>query len=547
MKNIVKKTKSKSGENSFFSVIQRIGKAFFLPISVLPIAGILLGLGGSFTNQTTVASYNLQWLLGEGTILNILLTIMAKVGSAIFDNLPLIFALAIALSMAKREKAVAVLSSAIAFIVMHVTINAMLILNGYILADGTFSKKVLSGSASSVLGITSLEMGVFGGIIVGLGVAALHNRFYKQKLPVALSFFSGVRFVPIISVLVFILVGIVSFYIWPIIQNGIFALGGLVNKSGYGGTFIFGFIERALIPFGLHHIFYLPFWQTALGGTAVIDGVTVQGAQNIFFAQLASPNTVQFSVEATRFMTGKYAFMMAGLPGAAYAMYKCAKPEKRKLVGGLLFSAALTTFLTGITEPIEFTFLFVAPALYLLHCVFAGLSFLLMHIFNICIGTTFSCGLIDFTLYGILQGAAKTNWPRLIPIFIIYALGYYFIFKFLILHFNLATPGRNDDEEVKLYTKEDYKNKKQSTDIIYQILLEGIGGIDNLIDIDACATRLRVTVNNMQLVDDDKLKSTGAKGILKKGTGIQIVYGPQVAVIKSEFEEFIDSLTNEQI
>ena len=547
MKNIVKKTKSKSGENSFFSVIQRIGKAFFLPISVLPIAGILLGLGGSFTNQTTVASYNLQWLLGEGTILNILLTIMAKVGSAIFDNLPLIFALAIALSMAKREKAVAVLSSAIAFIVMHVTINAMLILNGYILADGTFSKKVLSGSVSSVLGITSLEMGVFGGIIVGLGVAALHNRFYKQKLPVALSFFSGVRFVPIISVLVFILVGIVSFYIWPIIQNGIFALGGLVNKSGYGGTFIFGFIERALIPFGLHHIFYLPFWQTALGGTAVIDGVTVQGAQNIFFAQLASPNTVQFSVEATRFMTGKYAFMMAGLPGAAYAMYKCAKPEKRKLVGGLLFSAALTTFLTGITEPIEFTFLFVAPALYLLHSVFAGLSFLLMHIFNICIGTTFSCGLIDFTLYGILQGAAKTNWPRLIPIFIIYALGYYFIFKFLILHFNLATPGRNDDEEVKLYTKEDYKNKKQSTDIIYQILLEGIGGIDNLIDIDACATRLRVTVNNMQLVDDDKLKSTGAKGILKKGTGIQIVYGPQVAVIKSEFEEFIDSLTNEQI
>lgn len=547
MKNIVKKTKSKSGENSFFSVIQRIGKAFFLPISVLPIAGILLGLGGSFTNQTTVASYNLQWLLGEGTILNILLTIMAKVGSAIFDNLPLIFALAIALSMAKREKAVAVLSSAIAFIVMHVTINAMLILNGYILADGTFSKKVLSGSVSSVLGITSLEMGVFGGIIVGLGVAALHNRFYKQKLPVALSFFSGVRFVPIISVLVFILVGIVSFYIWPIIQNGIFALGGLVNKSGYGGTFIFGFIERALIPFGLHHIFYLPFWQTALGGTAVIDGVTVQGAQNIFFAQLASPNTVQFSVEATRFMTGKYAFMMAGLPGAAYAMYKCAKPEKRKLVGGLLFSAALTTFLTGITEPIEFTFLFVAPALYLLHCVFAGLSFLLMHIFNICIGTTFSCGLIDFTLYGILQGAAKTNWPRLIPIFIIYALGYYFIFKFLILHFNLATPGRNGDEEVKLYTKEDYKNKKQSTDIIYQILLEGIGGIDNLIDIDACATRLRVTVNNMQLVDDDKLKSTGAKGILKKGTGIQIVYGPQVAVIKSEFEEFIDSLTNEQI
>lgn len=539
---------NKKEKSKFFATIQKVGKSFFLPVSVLPIAGVLLGLGASFTNTTTIAAYNLEWLLGEGTALHVLLTIMSQVGTAIFGNLPLIFALAVALGMANKEKGVAVLSAAIAFIVMHITINSMLSLNGYILADGTFAEKVLDGQLSSVLGITSLEMGVFGGIVVGLGVAALHNRFYKQQLPTALSFFSGVRFVPIISVLVFIFVGIAFFYIWPIIQNGIMAAGGLVNDAGLGGTFIFGFMERALIPFGLHHVFYIPFWQTALGGTAIIDGITVVGAQNIFFAELASPDTVKFSVDAAKFMTGKYSFMMAGLPAAAYAMYKCAKPEKRKLVGGLLFSAALTSFLTGITEPIEFTFLFVAPALFLLHCVFAGLSFVLMQVLSICIGTTFSCGLIDFTLYGLLQGADKTNWPMIIPVFILYAVGYYFIFRFLIKKFNIPTPGREDDnDDVKLYTKDDFKNKNSKEDTLSPIILKGVGGIGNLVDIDACATRLRLTINDVNLVDDDILKSTGAKGIIKKGVGLQIIYGPQVTVIKSNFEEYVESVAGEEL
>lgn len=539
---------SKKEKSKFFAIIQKVGKSFFLPVSVLPIAGVLLGLGSSFTNTTTIAAYNLEWLLGEGTVLHVLLTIMSQVGTAIFGNLPLIFALSVALGMANKEKGVAVLSSAIAFIVMHITINSMLSLNGYILADGSFAEKVLDGQLSSVLGITSLEMGVFGGIVVGLGVAALHNRFYKQQLPTALSFFSGVRFVPIISVLVFIFVGIAFFYIWPIIQNGIMAAGGLVNDAGLGGTFIFGFMERALIPFGLHHVFYIPFWQTALGGTAIIDGATVVGAQNIFFAELASPDTVKFSVDAAKFMTGKYSFMMAGLPAAAYAMYKCAKPEKRKLVGGLLFSAALTSFLTGITEPIEFTFLFVAPALFLLHCVFAGLSFVLMQVLSICIGTTFSCGMIDFTLYGLLQGVDKTNWPMIIPVFILYAAGYYFIFKFLIKKFNIPTPGREDDtDEVKLYTKDDLKNKNSKEDTLSPIILEGVGGIRNLVDIDACATRLRLTINDITLVDENKLKSTGAKGVIKKGVGLQIIYGPQVTVIKSNFEEYVERVAGEKI
>ena len=528
----------------FFATIQQIGKFFFLPVSVLPIAGLLLGLGSSFTNQTTIETYNLTGLLGHGTVLNALLTIMSQVGTAIFGNLPLIFALAVALGMAKKEKAVAVLSAGIAFIVMHTSINAMLTLSGYILPDGSYADFVLSGQLSNVLGITSLEMGVFGGIVVGLGVAALHNKFYKQQLPMALSFFSGVRFVPIISTIVYIFVGILCFFIWPFIQSGIFALGNLVTASGYGGTFIFGLLERALIPFGLHHVFYIPFWQTALGGTAIIDGATIAGAQNIFFAELASPNTIHFSVDACRFMTGKYTFMMAGLPAAAYAMYKCARPENKKVVAGLLFSAGLTSFLTGITEPIEFTFLFIAPGLFILHCGLAGLSFLLCHLMNICIGTTFSCGLIDFTLYGLLQGPTKTSWPLMLILFAVYAIGYYFIFTFVIRKFNIMTPGREKNAtDIKLYTKEDFKNKKSIHDSKSEIILKGIGGVANLVDIDACATRLRLTVVDENLVNEEILKESGSKGLIRKGKGIQIIYGPQVTVIKSNFEEYVEEVS----
>ena len=520
-----------------------------LPIAILPVAGLLLGLGSSFTNTTTIETYGLQWLLGDKTILHALLVIMNAVGSAIFDNLPLIFAVGVAIGMAKKEKEVSALSAVIAYFVMNVSINAMLKISGKILADGSIAKDVLDGTITSVCGIQSLQMGVFGGIIVGLGVAALHNRFYKIELPNALSFFGGTRFVPIISTVAYLFVGILMYFIWPTVQNGIYALGGLVTGTGYIGTLIFGIIKRALIPFGLHHVFYLPFWQTAVGGTMEVAGKMVEGAQNIFFAQLADPNTKHFAVEACRFMTGKYSFMMAGLPGAAYAMYRCAKPEKRKIVGGLLFSAALTSFLTGITEPIEFTFLFIAPGLFILHCGLAGLSFALMHILKICIGTTFSCGLIDFMLYGVLQGQTKSNWMMILPVFAVYAVLYYFVFKFVIEKFDLPTPGRDDDEEeVKLYTKADYQAKKGAAnedtdapeDPISFMILKGLGGIKNIEDIDCCATRLRITVTDETKVTDQYLKQSGSKGIIKKGTGIQIIYGPQVSVIKSNFEEYVE-------
>ncbi len=528
-------------KNKIFGTLQRVGRSFMLPIAILPVAGLLLGIGSSFTNPTTIATYNLEGILGEGTVLHALLVIMSKVGSAVFDNLPLIFAVGVAIGMAKKEKEVAALSSVIAYFVMHTAINAMLTVNGKILETGEIAEGVLEGTIASTTGILSLQMGVFGGIIVGLGVAALHNKFYKIQLPNALSFFGGSRFVPIISTLVYMLVGILMYFIWPPVQNGIYALGGLVQESGYVGTLIFGLIKRALIPFGLHHVFYMPFWQTAVGGTMEIAGQVVQGGQNIFFAQLAdSANIAHFSADATRYFSGEFIFMIFGLPGAALAMYHCAKPEKKKAAGGLLLSAALTSMATGITEPIEFSFLFVAPILFVVQVILAGLAYMIAHILNIAVGLTFSGGLIDLLLFGVLQGNEKTSWLLIIPVGIIYFFLYYFIFKFLIRKFNLKTPGReDDDEETKLYTRADVDAKKQSSSVSAQIT-KGLGGKKNISDIDCCATRLRCTVHDASLVDDKVLKATGASGVVRKGNGVQIIYGPKVTVIKSELEEYLE-------
>ncbi|MGN1421373.1 MAG: glucose PTS transporter subunit IIA [Eubacterium sp.] len=527
-------------KDKIFGVLQRVGRSFMLPIALLPIAGLLLGIGSSFTNPTTIETYRLSGIIYEGGVLYTILDIMSKAGSAVFDNLALLFAMGVAIGMAKKEKAVAALSGAVSYLIMNTSISALINANGGVEA-------MAENSTTTALGITTLQMGVFGGIIVGLGVAALHNRFYKIQLPQILSFFGGTRFVPIVCSVVYLIVGIIMFYVWPVVQSGISMLGGLVLNSGYIGTLLYGIIERALIPFGLHHVFYMPFWQTELGGSMIIDGVTVTGAQNIFFAQLASKSTEVFSVSATRFMAGKFPFMIFGLPAAALAMYKAARPEKKKVVGGLLLSAALTSMLTGITEPLEFTFLFVAPLMYVVHCVLAGLSYMLMHILNVGVGMTFSGGIIDLTLFGILQGNAKTNWIWIIIVGIIYAIVYYFLFYFMITKLNLKTPGREaDDEETRLYTRADAGRagtgaKASSDDIVSALILKGLGGKNNISDIDCCATRLRITVKNPDLVDDSRLKQSGASGVIKKGNGIQVVYGPQVSVIKSKFEDFLDT------
>ncbi len=529
-------------KDKIFGVLQRVGRSFMLPIALLPVAGLLLGIGSSFTNPTTLEAYGLTNIIKEGGLLYTILTIMSKTGSVVFDNLALLFAMGVAIGMAKREKEVAALSGAIAYLIMNTAISALIAAKGGVEA-------MPANSTTTVLGITTLQMGVFGGILVGLGVAALHNRFYKIELPQVLSFFGGTRFVPIVCSLVYLVVGIVMFYVWPLVQSGIAQLGQLVLRSGYVGTWIYGIIERALIPFGLHHVFYMPFWQTELGGSMVIDGMTVQGAQNIFFAELASKETVRFSVEATRFMSGKFPFMIFGLPAAAYAMYRAARPEKRKLVGGLLLSAALTAMLTGITEPIEFTFLFVAPIMYVVHCILAGLSYMLTHIFGVGVGMTFSGGLIDLTLFGVLQGNAKTNWIWIVVIGAVYAFIYYFVFYFMITRRGYKTPGREaDDEETKLYTRKDVNARREAArgdekafDRQSALILKGLGGKANLSDVDCCATRLRVTVHDSAMVDDRLLKESGASGVIHKGNGVQVIYGPQVSVVKSKLEDFLDT------
>ena len=542
-------------KDQVFGVLQRIGRSFMLPIALLPVAGLLLGIGGSFSNTTMLETYGLTRIMGPGTFWNALFTVMSQAGDIVFANLPILFAMGIAIGMAKKEKEVAALAAVISFLVMHAAIGAMIAVNG-----GTDALK--EGAGAMVAGIQSLQMGVFGGILVGLGTAWLHNRYYRIELPQVLSFFGGTRFVPIVSALFYVLVGILMYFIWPPVQAAISGVGGFVLRSGYPGTWFYGFMERALIPFGLHHVFYIPFWQTAVGGTMEIGGKIVEGAQNIFFAELADPGNTRFSVEATRFMAGKFPLMIFGLPGAALAMYQAALPEKKKEVSGLLLSAALTSMLTGITEPLELTFLFTAPLLYGIHCVFAGLAYMLMHMLDVGVGMTFSGGLIDLFLFGILQGNKKTGWLWIVVVGVFYFLMYCAVFLVLIRKLDYKTPGREVGAAAKLYTRSDVEQRKEErketgpgqtgreksagkTGTRSGEILKGLGGPDNITDVDCCATRLRCTVKDEKKVDESVLKATGASGVIKKGKGVQIIYGPQVSVIKSDLEEYMEKYGDE--
>ena len=505
-----------------FSLLQRIGQSFMLPIALLPIAGIFLGIGSSLTNTNMLAAYHLKGLMGPGTAPYILFSLLNSAGSIIFDNLPILFAVGVAIGMARTEKATAALSSIVAFFVMHSTIGSLITYTGR-------SHSFLTGATTEIVGITSLQMGVFGGIIVGLGVAALHNRFYKIELPRVFSFFGGTHFIPIISAITYVGVGILMFYIWPPIQILINDAGKLVLMSGYGGTFVYGLLERALIPFGLHHVFYMPFWQTAVSGRELVNGQLIEGAQNIFFAELANPDTSHFSVAATRFMSGKFPLMMFGLPGAALAMYTCARPENKKAVGSLLLSAAISSAVTGITEPLEFAFLFVAPPLYVIHCAFAGLSYMLMHMLNVGIGMTFSGGFLDFFLFGILQGNTKTSWLHVIPVGILYFIVYFIVFRVMILKFNYQTPGHEKDNAAPVNNAD---NKSQQ-------ILDGLGGLENISDLSCCATRLRVTLHRPSKLNKEKLLATGAAAVVANGDGVQVVYGPEVTIIHARLQDYI--------
>ncbi|MGG4395061.1 glucose-specific PTS transporter subunit IIBC [Paenibacillus thiaminolyticus] len=517
--------------NNFFEKAQRFGKSFMLPIAVLPAAGLLLGIGGALSNPNTVSTYpflDVPWLQH-------VFTIMSSAGSIVFANLALLFAIGVAVGLARSDKGTAGLAAGLGYLVMNATISAMLIITGNLAADN-----LASVGQGMVLGIQTLETGVFGGVIVGLVTSILHNRYNKIQLPQFLGFFGGSRFIPIVTSFAAIFVGVVMYFVWPAIQSVIFQAGGLVEATGYIGTLFYGFILRLLGPLGLHHIFYMPFWTTGLGGSMEVGGQLVEGTQKIFFAQLADPSTEKFFIGTARFMSGRFITMMFGLLGAALAIYHTAKPEKKKVVFGLMLSAALTSFLTGITEPLEFSFLFIAPFLYVIHAFFDGLAFMLAHIFQITIGQTFSGGLIDFILFGMLQGQAKTNWLMVPVIGVVWFCLYYFTFRFLIVKFNLKTPGREEEAEGGAAKDgEASAGAASAGEARAQAVLQALGGQDNIKDLDCCATRLRVSVFQVDGVQEDKLKETGAKAVIVKGNGVQVIYGPQVTIIKNEIEEYM--------
>ncbi|EKK4079892.1 PTS transporter subunit EIIC [Cronobacter dublinensis] len=512
-----------SGTSSgrWFEKAQRFGKSFMLPIAVLPAAGLLLGVGGALSNPNTLTAYpflDVGWLQA-------VFTIMSSAGAIVFANLSVLFAVGVAVGLARTDKGTAGLAALLAFLVMNATINALLTLTGNLAQSNPGAV-----GQGMVLGIQTLETGVFGGVVIGLVTCALHQRFNKIALPQFLGFFGGSRFVPIVSALAAIVIGALMTVVWPPFQKVIFGLGGLVEATGYVGTLLYGFVLRMLGPFGLHHIFYLPFWTTALGGSEIVNGQLVEGTQRIFFAQLADPATQQFYIGTSRFMSGRFITMMFGLTGACLAMYHTAKPENKKRVAGLLLSAALTSFLTGITEPIEFSFLFVAPVLYVIHAFFDGLAFMLAHLLHITIGQTFSGGFIDFILFGVLQGEAKTHWLRVPLVGVPWFFLYYFTFRYLITRFDFATPGR--EKETQAAVPMDASKRAQA-------IVDGLGGRDNLQDVDCCATRLRVTVNDGRKVNEAALTATGARGVILRGNGVQVIYGPHVTIIKNEVEELL--------
>jgi PTS system D-glucosamine-specific IIC component len=556
--------------------LQRIGKAIMLPIAALPIAGILLGIGGALLGIAKLSNPPSVYepLIAFITIpaVTAILTVMNDIGNIIFGNLPLLFAVGVAVGLAKKDKGTAALAAVFGFIVMNQVISTLLGLGvtqlGVLTADNVKDTSYATYVTTS-LGVFTLNMSVFGGIITGIVTAILHDRFHTIQLPQVIGFFSGSRFVPIITSVTMALVGAVLAFVWPVIQGGIAGIANLVREAGPVGTFFYGVIERALVPFGLHHVFYTPFWFSSfVEGKILVNGAwqTVAGANTAYFAQLssmgdlvgASADTMSTVVGGTtRFMAGKFPFMMFGLPAAALAMYRTARPEKKKVVGSLLISAAVTAMLTGITEPIEFTFLFVAPALYGVHCVLAGLSFMLMDLLNVFVGMTFSGGLIDFSLFGLLPAGAgvPTNWYMIILVGLVYAVVYYFLFSFIIKKFNLKTPGREeDDEETKLYSKADYqaakglnkteevkKSKGASNEIVEKapLVLAAFGGAENIVSVDACITRLRIEVIDKSKVDKNELKSLGASGVVEVGNGMQAIFGVKADRYKNEINSIL--------
>lgn len=493
-----------------FKQLQKIGKSFMLPIAILPAAGLLLGIGGALSNANTVAAYPFLNI----ALLQAIFKIMSSAGSIVFGNLSLLLCIGLAIGLAKKDKGIAALAAVVGYLIMTSTTSAMI---------GIFNPES-----------PAIDTGVIGAIVIGSLAAYLHNRYYNIQLHAVLGFFGGSRFVPIVTAFVAIFVGAAFFIIWPPFQRLLISSGNTISIMGPAGTFLYGLLMRLCGAVGLHHMIYPMFWYTELGGVATVAGQQIAGAQKIFFAELADPNHVGLYTEGTRFFAGRFATMMFGLPAACLAMYHTVPKDRRKLFGGLFLGAALTSFITGITEPIEFMFLFVNPLLYVYHSFLDGVSFFVADILNISIGNTFSGGVIDFLLFGVLQGNVKTNWLFVLPVGAVWAAIYYFSFKFFILKYNIQTPGRGDDveEAAKVTTKSSLREEAVA-------VIAALGGKENIKDFDACITRLRVNVISTEKINREELKRIGATAVLEVGGGVQAIYGAKAILYKNIMEDIL--------
>ncbi|MDW8648961.1 PTS transporter subunit EIIC [Streptococcus suis] len=496
-----------------FKKFSQLGQAFMLPISILPVAGLLLGIGGALSNSNAVE----QFPVLDQAWLQAVFTIMSTAGSAVFANLALIFAIGVAVGLADADKGTAGLSAGVAYLVYTATISGFLTL---------FADKG-----------ASIDTGVLGALAIGITVATLHNKYRKIELPAFLGFFGGSRFIPIISSFAAIAIGSIFYIIWPPIQNLLVDFGKAIAEMGSFGTFLYGFGLRLTGAFGLHHTIYPMFWYTSLGGSEVVAGETIQGAQNIFFAQLADANHTGLFTYGTRFFAGRFATMIFGLPASCLAMYHAIPKENRKKVGSFYSSSALTSLLTGITEPIEFSFLFVAPWLYVVHAFLDGLSFLVADLLQIRIGNSFSGGLIDYLIFGVFQGNDKTNWIYVIPVGLLWAAVYYLVFKFLVTKFHVLVPGMESSDQAS-HSEKVLSNGSSLRDNAIAII-DALGGADNIENVTACATRLRVSLRNSGLVDKGVIQSIGATAVLDVKGGIQAIFGGKAILYSQEINQIL--------
>lgn len=526
----MEKERSNLGGNAF-EFAQKLGKAILLPIAILPVAGLFLGIPAALTNGAVIEAYPVL----QSVWLQNFLAVISALGKSVFNALPLIFAVGIAVGLAKADKGTAGLASVVGYFSLIITVNAILGITNQLPGEGVDPKSIGMGEQ---FGIMTLQMGVFGGILAGLFTAWTHNRFYKLKLPEFLAFFGGSRSVPIITTLVGAIAGLFMFFIWPAIGNGIAQFGQLASQLGILGSFLYGLMLRTFYIFGLHHVFYLPFWTTAAGGTLEVGGNIIQGWQNIFLAQLSDPTTTKFFSNIALYNSGRYIHMLFTLPAVVFAMYRSIDdPKKRKAMSGFMFSIALTSFITGVTEPISFALLFANPLLFVAEAIIFALAFLATAVTGVTIGSTFSSGLIEFLLFGVFQGNARTGWVYILVLGVPFAIATYFIYKFLIKKLDAKTPGReedNEDEELNIKSNFQEGDSKK--------IVEALGGVNNIVDLDNCATRLRVTVKKIPEVNPDMLKTTGAHDTIMRGKNIQVIYGPKVNLIKLEIDEYLESL-----